>query len=59
MPSLKRFSVCLAVSACALLAVTGCSQENQNDVLAGFGLKMPPCEREDQTFSGTTDYPNS
>lgn len=59
MSPLKRISIFLAVSACVVVAVVVSARDSQDDVLAGFGLEMPPCETEDQTFSGTTSYPNS
>ncbi|MEW2249870.1 hypothetical protein AB0907_21310 [Streptomyces sp. NPDC006975] len=49
----------MAVAAGVLLAATGCAHDSQGEVLQGFGLDMPACETERQTFSGTTSWPDS
>ncbi|MER7518009.1 hypothetical protein [Streptomyces sp. NPDC126499] len=49
----------MTVAVCALLGATACAQDSQEEVLEGFGLELPACEIEDQTFSGTTSWPNS
>ncbi|MEV6572890.1 hypothetical protein [Streptomyces sp. NPDC051577] len=47
------------VAFCALSAVlvTGCGAEGRDEVLKGFQLELPPCQTENQTFSGQTSAP--